>query len=246
MKYEAWHPYEGTSALILAAILLAVTSVLAWLSTRLHGRIGVERPGKLVTSTIVIVFLLSVFSFLEAQRAYMLELRNQLAPLFPSATGHVHPRNPITPITVFCGLASFVGIIMLTRKHGVWRALVSAVVGSIAAPFIFELPFDLIVMTRTHPPNPAGVYTPLFFLPLLAVAVSSFAMLSFSSAMKLSKYPLFCLAAMFFVFAIWAFLGFGYPSTPILIALNGVSKVLAFAASVTLFLPYKTGGVNCI
>ena len=239
MKYEAWHPYEGSSALILAAILLVVTGVLAWLGTRLRGRIGAESPGKLVTSAIVIVFLLSGFSFLKAEGAYLLELKNQLGPLFPSATGHVRPRNPITPITLICGLASFVGIILLTRKHGAWKALVSAVVGSIAAPFIFELPFDLIVMTRTHPPNPAGVYTPLFFLPLFALAVSSFAMLSFSSAMKLSRQALFCLAAMFFVFAIWALLGFGYPSTPILISLNGISKVLAFATSVALFLPLR-------
>ncbi len=237
MKYEAWSSYKGSSALILAAVLLAVAAVLAWLGTRLRGRIGAERPGKLVTSTIVIVFLLSGFSFLMAVKAYVLELKNQLAPLFSSAAGHAHPRNPITPITVICGLASFVGIIMLTRKHGAWKALVSAVVGTIAAPFIFELPFDLIVMTRTHPPNPAGVYTPLFFLPLFAVAVSSFAMLSFSSAMKVSKYALFCLAGMFLVFAVWALVGFGYPSTPILIALNGTSKVLAFATSVTLFLP---------
>ena len=239
MKYEAWHSYEGSSALILAAILLALAAILIWLATRLHGRIGAERPGKLVTSAIVIVFILSVLSFLKAEGAYLLELKNQLGPLFPSATGHVRPRNPITPITVICGLASFVGIIVLTRKHGAWKALVSAVVGSIAAPFIFELPFDLIVMTRTHPPNPAGVYTPLFFLPLFAVAVSSFAMLSFSSAMKLSKQALCCLAGMFLVFAVWALSGFGYPSTPTLIALNGTSKVLAFATSVVLFLPSR-------
>ena len=62
-------------------------------------------------------------------------------------------------------------------------------------------------------------------------------MLSFSTATKLSRYTLFSLAGMFFVFAIWALVGFGYPSTPILIALNGISKVLAFATSVTLFLP---------
>jgi hypothetical protein len=238
MKYEAWHPYEGSSALVLAAILLVVAGALAWRGARLRGRISAERPGRLATSAIVIVFLLSGFTFLKAQAAYLLELKSQLAPLFHSATGHARfPRNPITPITLLCWLASFVAIILLTRKHGAWKALVSAVVGSIAAPFIFELPFDLIVMTRTHPPTPASVYTPLYFLPLFALAVSSFAMLSFSSAMKLSKQAIFCLAAMFFVFAIWALLGFGYPSTPILIALNGISKVLAFATAVTLFLP---------
>ena len=42
MKYEAWSSYKGSSALILAAVLLAVAAVLAWLGTRLRGRIGAE------------------------------------------------------------------------------------------------------------------------------------------------------------------------------------------------------------
>ena len=242
MKYEAWSSYKGSSALILAAVLLAVAAVLAWLGTRLRGRIGAERPGKLVTSTIVIVFLLSGFSFLMAVKAYVLELKNQLAPLFSSATGHAHPRNPITPITVICGLASFVGIIMLTRKHGAWKALVSAVVGSIAAPFIFELPFDLIVMTRTHPPNPAGVYTPLFSPPLCRCRfeLRNAVILICDEAVR---YALFCLAGMFLVFAVWALVGFGYPSTPILIALNGTSKVYSVCHVGDPFPPVGTASI---
>jgi hypothetical protein len=42
---------------------------------------------------------------------------------------------------------------------------------------------------------------------------------------------------MFVVFAIWALFGFAYPSAPITIALNVLSKVLAFAAAATLFAP---------
>jgi hypothetical protein len=44
---------------------------------------------------------------------------------------------------------------------------------------------------------------------------------------------------MFLVFAIWAAFGFSYPSTPIPIALNAISKVLCFVAAITLFLPRK-------
>ena len=39
------------------------------------------------------------------------------------------------------------------------------------------------------------------------------------------------------VFAVWALFGFGYPSAPLPIALNVVSKILAFVTALTLFLP---------
>ena len=41
------------------------------------------------------------------------------------------------------------------------------------------------------------------------------------------------------MFAIWAAFGFTYPSAPIPIALNAISKVLCFVAAITLFLPLK-------
>ena len=44
---------------------------------------------------------------------------------------------------------------------------------------------------------------------------------------------------MFIVFAAWGLLGFGYPSTPILIALNVTSKILAFVVALSLFLPQQ-------
>jgi len=39
------------------------------------------------------------------------------------------------------------------------------------------------------------------------------------------------------VFAVWALAGFGYPSAPVPITLNVVSKILAFVMVLTLFLP---------
>jgi hypothetical protein len=114
-------------------------------------------------------------------------------------------------------------------------------VGTVAAPMIFELPFDLIVMGRIYPPPPPPTtqFTLLYFLPLFLVEISSFSLLTLSPLTKMSKYTLFSLAAMFFVFAVWALFGFSYPSYPIPFALNAVSKTLSFVAAVTLFLPQK-------
>src|SRR6266487_1830271 len=110
------------------------------------------------------------------------------------------------------GALAFFVIVYLTQQGGVWVASGSALVGTIAAPMIFELPFDLIVMWRTYPPAPAIPFTLLFFLPLFLVELSSFAMLTFSPVMKLSKSTLFLLAGMFLIFAVWALFGFAYPA----------------------------------
>jgi hypothetical protein len=42
---------------------------------------------------------------------------------------------------------------------------------------------------------------------------------------------------MFLIFAVWAVFGFAYPAVPLPIALNVISKILAFATAVSLFLP---------
>ena len=42
---------------------------------------------------------------------------------------------------------------------------------------------------------------------------------------------------MFVVFAVWGLLGFAYPSAPSDIALNMLSKILAFVVALCLFLP---------
>jgi hypothetical protein len=56
----------------------------------------------------------------------------------------------------------------------------------------------------------------------------------------LSKYTLFSLAGVFYVFALWALLGFSYPSSFIPLALNDASKILSFVTAITLFLGAKT------
>jgi hypothetical protein len=152
------------------------------------------------------------------------------------------PVNPITPVTETSGVVAFIVIAYLARRSGFWVAFGSAIVGTIAAPMIFEFPFDLIVMGRTYPPTPEIPFTLLFFFPLFLVEVSSFAMLTLSPLMKLSRYTVFLLAGIFLIFAVWALFGFAYPAAPIPVALNVISKILAFATAVSLFLPQEKIG----
>jgi len=203
-----------------------------YLAIRLPDPIEVKRPGKFIGISLVVIWLLSVTTFLVAVTTYVRALYQQV--------GHfTGPVNPITPVTELSGLVTFFVIAYLARRSGFWIAFGSAIVGTIAAPMIFELPFDLIVMWRTYPPAPEIPFTLLFFLPLFLVEVSSFAMLALSPVMKLSRYTLFLLAGIFLIFAVWALFGFAYPAAPIPVALNTIAKILAFATAVSLFLPQE-------
>ena len=131
-------------------------------------------------------------------------------------------------------------VILIASTGGPAARLGSAVIGALAAPWIFEFPFDLVVMTRTYPipPDPAG-YRALFFLPLFAIALSTLALLTLSPMVRLSRATFWSFALMLAVFAVWALSGFGYPSAPVPITLNVVSKILAFVTALTLFLPLR-------
>jgi hypothetical protein len=228
--YGAWSPYAGGNSIILAAVLLIVTGVLAYLAIRLSHPFEIKRPGTSLGVLIAVMWLLSVVMFLVATTAYVRVLYEQV--------GHfTGPVNPITPVTTLSGAVAFLIILYLAQRSGLWIAFGSAIVGTIAAPMIFELPFDLIVMWRTYAPAPQTLFTLLFFLPLFLTEVSSFALLMLSPAIKLSRSTLFLLAGMFLIFAVWALFGFAYPAAPIPVTLNIVSKLLAFAAAVSLFLP---------
>lgn len=236
--YGTWSPYVGSNSIILAVALLIVTSVLISFAIRLHHPIEVKRPGKFLSVSLVGIWLLSVTTFLVAAGIYGLADEQQMIHF----TG---PMNPIAPLTITSGVGAFIVIIAyLSGRNTFWVAAGSAIVGTIAAPMLFELPFDLIVMWRTYPPAPEIAFTLLYFLPLFLVEVSSLAMLTLSPAMKLSRSTLFLLAAMFLVFAVWALFGFAYPAAPIPVALNVISKILAFVTAVSLFLPQEKSEVS--
>jgi hypothetical protein len=228
---EGWSPYAGSSSMILAVVLLIVTGVLIYFANRLHHPLAVKRPGKVLRVSLVVSWVVCVITFLEASSIYVLALYRQAGDHLTAPADH------IAPVTLTAAVVAFFVIAYLTRQRGFWVAVGSAIVGTIAAPMIFELPFDLIVMGRTYPPAPAIPFTLLFFVPLFLVEILSFAMLTFSPVVKLSRATLFLLASMFVIFAVWAVFGFAYPATPLPIALNMISKVLAFAAAISLFLP---------
>jgi hypothetical protein len=224
-----WSPYAGSGSILLAIGLFIITGVLLYLAMRLHRPILFKKPGKVLGISLVVMWFLSVIAFLVAVTIYVTVLSQQVGHITAAA-------NPITPVTMTSAVLTFFIIVFLAQKSGPWVAIGSAIVGTIAAPMIFELPFDLIVMWRTYPPAPAIPFTLLFFVPLFLVELLSFAMLTLSPLAKLSRSTLFLLAGMFLIFAVWALFGFAYPSAPIPIAFNMIAKVIAFAAVVSLFL----------
>jgi hypothetical protein len=220
---------------VLAITLLAVGLILTYGGTKLKSARGVKSPGKTVSVFLILIWVLSLVTFLVAAVSYGTQLYQQ------NLLGNP-PVNAVTPVTALSALVAFIVIVYLSRSHGLKVALVSAFVGTAAAPMIFELPFDLIVMSRTYPPIPPSptLYRLLFFLPLFVLEISTFSLLTLSPLTKLSKYTLFSLAGVFYVFAVWALLGFSYPSNFVPLALNDVSKVLSFITAITLFLGAKT------
>lgn len=231
VQYGTWSPYEGSGALLLALALFVIGCVLTYFGLRRHSPIGVAQSGRIVSVLLVTMWCLSILTFLNSIVTYMQLLIQQVGRFTP-------PASPTSPITGLSGLVTFIIIAYLSRAHGLKIALGSAIVGTISAPMIFELPFDLIVMWRTYPPTSTQL-TLLYFLPLFLIEISSFSLLTLSPLTRISKHTLFTLAAMFFVFSIWALFGFPYPSSPIPIALNTLSKVLCFMTAITLFLPQR-------
>ncbi|HEU0217704.1 MAG TPA: hypothetical protein VFQ90_13685 [Stellaceae bacterium] len=132
---------------------------------------------------------------------------------------------------------TFFVLLYLTRRWGWKVALASAVIGTAVAPMIFELPFDLIVMTRTNPPIPVYpmLYRQLFFLPLFLVELSTISLLTLLPSMRVTASASYAVAGMFAVFAVWAAFGFAFPAEPLPLALNVISKILCFVAAIMLF-----------
>jgi hypothetical protein len=141
---------------------------------------------------------------------------------------------------------TFFVILYLTRRWGWKVALASAVIGTAAAPMIFELPFDLIVMARTNPPIPTHpmLYEQLFFLPLFVVELSTTSLLTLLPSMRVTAYAAYAVAGMFAVFGVWAAFGFAFPAGPLPLALNVIAKILCFVAAIMLFVWQADGEVS--
>jgi hypothetical protein len=228
----AWIGYSGTARIGLAVALLAVAGGVAYVGTRWPGPFQARKPRPAIANLMIAVWILAITTFLVCASLYVHQARHELP-------GRATPADPITPVTLLGVVAVFV-VILIASPYGPVARLGSAVIGALAAPWIFEFPFDLIIATRTYPipPDPAG-YRALFFLPLFALALSTLALLTLSPMVRLSRATFWSFALMLAVFAVWALSGFGYPSTPVSITLNVVSKILAFVTVLTLFLPVR-------
>jgi hypothetical protein len=80
----------------------------------------------------------------------------------------------------------------------------------------------------------------MFFLPLFIVEIITLSLLTFSPMVRVSRAAFFSFASMISVFAVWALFGFAYSSTPAPLALNVLSKLLAFVTALCLFLPQRS------
>jgi hypothetical protein len=227
-----WVSYGGIAEIVLAGVLAAMAAVLVYAGFRLPLPARLPRPARRVRILLLASWAFAIVAFLVCVSIYATHaIREHVAKASAA--------NPITPVTLIGVGIIFCVIAVAHHSHGRPGALGSAVIGALAAPWIFELPFDLIVMSRTYPalqPDPA-LYRALFFAPLLLIAVTTLALLTLSPVARLSRATLWCLAAMLAVFAVWALFGFGYPSSAAPTTLNIVSKILALTTGLTLFLP---------
>jgi hypothetical protein len=224
----SWASYSGGEAFALAIVLLLVAGGFAYAGTRLRGPLKLGQPGATAAAFMIAIWLLSIYSVGIATFVYGLQIKQA----YP---GFVAPHVRVG--TFVDALVSFLVILYLTRR---WRwkvALASAVIGTAAAPMVFELPFDLIVMARTNPAIPLHpmLYRQLFFLPLFLVEFSTVALLTLLPSMRVTAYAAYAIAGMFVVFAVWAAFGFAFPADPLPLGLNVISKILCFVAAIMLF-----------
>ena len=234
-QYGTWVSYGGDAKIWLAIGLLAVAGGVTFAGIRLPLPVRATRPGPAGRIAMILAWAASIAAFLICLVIYA---RQYVHAYGPTATAP--PADRIAPITLLAVAVVFV-IIISRSSPGFGTRLASGAIGALAAPWIFELPFDLIVMARTYPPIPPdpALYRALFFVPLFLIAITTLLLLRLSPMVRLTRATFFSFALMLGVFAVWALSGFGYPSAPLPTALNIASKILAFVTALTLFLPQR-------
>ena len=229
-----WLSYDGASRIGLAIVLVAVAAVIVYAGTRLRRPVLPPKPSPPVKVIIVAGLGLAIAAFLVCFTEYVDGLRQhnllRVLPKDPS---------PIAPVTAVCAIAIFVAIYFLTRSQEPPVRVASGLIGAMVAPMIFEFPFDLIVMTRVYPgiPPDPSLYRVVFFAPLFLIEFLTLSLLSLVPTARLTRPTFVCFALMLLVFAAWALAGFGFPATAGSYAFNAVSKIIAFATALTVFIP---------
>jgi ABC-2 type transport system ATP-binding protein len=235
-QYGTWVSYGGDARIWLAIGLLTVAGGVTLAGILLPLPVRATRPGPVGRIVMILAWVASIVAFLVCATVYV----RQYVHAYDLGAATTAPKDPIAPITLLAVAVVFVIIISRSSPRFGTR-LASGFIGAIAAPMIFELPFDLIVMARTYPPIPPdpALYRALFFVPLFLIEITTLLLLRLSPMVRLTRATFFSFALMLGVFAVWALSGFGYPSAPLPTALNIVSKILAFVTVLTLFLPQR-------
>jgi hypothetical protein len=237
-QYGTWVSYGGEARIWLAIGLLAVAGGAVLAGIRLPLPVRATRPGPVGRVAMSLAWVASIAAFLVCVTIYIKQYIHVYALSAPAAA----PKDPIAPITLTAAAVVFVVIVIIWRGSlSFGTRLVSGAICAMAAPMIFELPFDLIVMARTYPPIPPdpALYRALFFVPLFMIEITTLLLLRLSPMVRLTRATFFAFALMLGVWAVWALAGFGYPSAPLPYALNVASKILAFVTALTLFLPQR-------
>jgi hypothetical protein len=229
-QHPSWVSYSGSARIILAVILLLVAAAVAVAGARLPAPASLPRPGRGATYVLLTVWVVVITGFLSVVSVLAQQAQHQ-------HPGRVDLSGPVAPVTFSAVAVTFVVIVLLGRAYEWPVRLGGAAIGALAAPMIFEFPFDFIVMTRIRALS--TVHLVLFFVPLFLIEIITLSLLAASPMVRLRRSTFFCFAAMLVVFAIWALYGFGYPSTSLFYSLNVVSKLLSFATALTLFLPQR-------
>jgi hypothetical protein len=233
----SWVSYSDGEAILLAIVLLVVAGGFAYAGKRLRAPLRVAQPGGTTAGFMIAIWLLAIYNVLVAVFVYGLQVKQ----FYP---GFVAPRVRVG--TFIDAVVTFFVILYITRRWG-WRvALGSAVIGTAAAPMIFEFPFDLIVMARTNPPIPTHtmLYRQMFFLPLFLVQFSTVSLLTLLPSVRVTAYASYAVAGMFAVFAVWAAFGFAFPAESLPLVLNVISKILCFISVIMLFVWWEDGATR--
>jgi hypothetical protein len=225
--YKTWAPYEGASRITLAVVLLAIAAGVVYAGIRLRRPVQPRQPGRTATYIMLTVWAIAIVAFLGDLAVIVQDFQR---------AGQVYktPPDPIAPVTFSAVVVVFVIIAIFGPQEWPGR-LQGATFGALAAPMIFEVPFDLIIVTRIQLLDPAQRV--LFFAPLFVVEFMTLALLTLSPMVRLTRVTFFTFAAMLVVFAVWALAGFGYPATHTYYTCNVISKILAFVTTLTLFRP---------
>jgi hypothetical protein len=226
-----WDSYSGAARIVLAIVLLGIAASVAYAGTRLDRPIRLPKPGRGLTVGLLVAWVIAIAALLGVLAAASLRERHD-------HIAKAQPANPVTLVTIMAAFILFL-IVFSATQDTVWVRLTSGAIAAMAGPMIFELPFDLIIVARVSAPASPGlaVYRVLLFVFLGLVELTTLSLLTMTPMVRLSRPALCCFSLMLLAFAAWALGGFGYPDTPFAIAMNDVSKILAFVTALSLFLP---------